>query len=200
MIQIRKNVFETNSSSTHSIAIPNHKLAEYPRVVHFGIGGFGWSFEEVNPADYLYTAILAYYYHPEEREEKLNYLKDVLDRHNILYTMQEPKFETWPEEFPGEVWLDTDCGYVDHAGELSEFLEAVFKDEDTLLNFIFNGLVFTGNDNSYDDERPFVNRTSPTYECYHYDSKTKKETREEKKNPYYDEKYERDYNWYYKGN
>jgi hypothetical protein len=200
MIQIRKNVFETNSSSTHSIAIPNHKLADYPRVVHFGIGEFGWSFEEVNPADYLYTAILAYYCDPKEREEKLSYLKDVLDRHNILYTMQEPKFETWPEQFPGKEWLDLDCGYIDHTGELSEFLEAVFKDEDTLLNFIFNGLVFTGNDNSYDDERPFVNRTSPTYECYEYDSKTKKETTEEKKNPYYKESYVTDYDWYYKGN
>lgn len=41
MIKIRQNVFETNSSSTHSIAIP--KECDISRLSHivFGFGEFG---------------------------------------------------------------------------------------------------------------------------------------------------------------
>ena len=59
MLQIRKNVFETNSSSSHALALA--KDADYkkhPDVVYFNQGEFGWEDEEVSPADYLYTYIL----------------------------------------------------------------------------------------------------------------------------------------------
>ena len=55
MKTIRSNVFETNSSSTHSIAIP--KNCEATNFISFHVGDFGWGWEEVDPADYFYTAI-----------------------------------------------------------------------------------------------------------------------------------------------
>ena len=43
---IRKNVFETNSSSTHSISIS--KLNDYilPKEINFTFGEFGWEFSK----------------------------------------------------------------------------------------------------------------------------------------------------------
>ena len=57
MIQIRAGVFETNSSSTHSIAI-SKKPVVIGKSIRFGIGEFGWENDCVDTADYLYTAIL----------------------------------------------------------------------------------------------------------------------------------------------
>ena len=61
MIKIRQNVFETNSSSTHSIAIP--KECDTSRLSHivFGFGKFGWEKDEVDPINYLYTGIMDAY-------------------------------------------------------------------------------------------------------------------------------------------
>ena len=55
MKQIRTSVFETNSSSTHSIAI-SKKPVTIGKYIYFGIGEFGWENDCVNTADYLYTA------------------------------------------------------------------------------------------------------------------------------------------------
>jgi len=195
MRQIRKGVFETNSSSTHSIAIPKTHAEKYPNVIHFGIGEFGWEFEEVDPADYLYTAILAYYTKPSEREEKLNELKAALDAHDIRYTMDKPAF--WHSEGSDAYYLDN--GYIDHSSELGDFLNAVFASPETLLDFICYGLVFTGNDNSDDEERIFVFRDCPTYTEDHFNSATRDWTSEEKLNTYYKEEYN-NYDWYEKWN
>lgn len=62
MIQIRRNVFETNSSSTHSLAVPQ----EYntwnikKKKISFHLGSYGRPCKPVkaNPANYLYTAIM----------------------------------------------------------------------------------------------------------------------------------------------
>ena len=67
---IRYNTFETNSSSCHSLAIPkpSRKKRTYPNVVHFGFGEFGWEFDEVDPADYLYTALYDIYSYDNSEE------------------------------------------------------------------------------------------------------------------------------------
>ena len=62
MIQIRRNVFETNSSSTHSLAIPQdydtYNIKK--KKINFHLGYYGRPSKPVkaNPADYLYTAIM----------------------------------------------------------------------------------------------------------------------------------------------
>ena len=54
MIQIRSSVFETNSSSTHSIAI-SKKPVVAGKYIRFCIGEFGWANGIADTADYLYT-------------------------------------------------------------------------------------------------------------------------------------------------
>lgn len=90
MIQVRHNVFETNSSSTHSIAIPR-KIddKEIPKSFIFNFGDFGWEDNEVDPCDYLYTAI--YNCDQSMIVDRLQKLSDCLERHNISYTFSKPK-------------------------------------------------------------------------------------------------------------
>ena len=71
MRQIRKRIFETNSSSTHSVSITNPKLDlsqldEYvdpaDHYIHIQFGEFGWGYDEYedayNKLAYLLTMIL----------------------------------------------------------------------------------------------------------------------------------------------
>ena len=141
--QIRSSVFETNSSSTHSIAIPKNHVAIGKSII-FNIGEFGWENDCVDAADYLYTAIL-YVYSYEVAEEKIENLKRVLDYYGVSYQFEEPKY--WTSD-RGYTYLDN--GYIDHGYELTEFLEAVFSDDDLLMRYLFGGLVYTGNDNQDD--------------------------------------------------
>ena len=178
MIKIRNGTFETNSSSTHSIAIPKKKMGNYPCSVYFGYGEFGWEFAEESPADYLYTAILCYY-DEGERKERLDRLKSILENHNIKYHFADP-------------FTDRDY-YIDHTEDLGEFLDKVFKDDDTLLTFIFSGMVFTGNDNCESDQSGYIYRFEKTYEDWSSNGVNERE------NPYYKEEYE-NYDWVVKGN
>lgn len=133
MRQIRSGVFETNSSSVHSICIQKDKNITLPNSVYFGTGEYGWEFDCVDTASYLYTLIL----NSEDKEEKLNTLKSVLDKYNISYTFEEPKW-----------------GYVDHSYEAVDFVDAVLNDEDLLLRCLFgtSSCVYTGNDNSAEQD------------------------------------------------
>lgn len=185
MRQIRNNVFETNSSSMHSIAISKEPVAGFPESIYFYLGEYGWEFSDVSPASYLYTAIMTIY-DKKDRDNKLNKLKSVLDSHGIKYKFETPKFYS-------DGWLEN--GYIDHSGELSTFIETVLSDEDMLMRLLFgNSCVFTGNDNSDPEEQAYIKRWEKNIE--NYDWKTDAVTVEE--NPYYMGK--DDYDWFYKGN
>ena len=62
MIQIRRNVFEANSSSMHSLAVPQdyNTYNIKKKKINFHLGSYGRPCKPVkaNPADYLYTAIM----------------------------------------------------------------------------------------------------------------------------------------------
>ena len=62
MIQIRKNVFETNSSSTHSLAVPQkynlYSKKRHKLIFHLGYFGRPMVTKKVKATDYLYTAIM----------------------------------------------------------------------------------------------------------------------------------------------
>lgn len=86
MKQIRRNTFETNSSSCHSIGVYNkdtlyeHKLEEFniPKnnegKIEFKTGKFGWGFDllegQENKIKYLMTLLLGYYEPTEEEIRK----------------------------------------------------------------------------------------------------------------------------------
>lgn len=141
--QIRNSVFETNSSSTHSIAI-SKKPVVIGKYIHFGIGEFGWENDCVNTEDYLYTAILE----QDDRDILLDKLKEILDKYSIEYEFDKP---LWHKSSVGDgVWLG--YGYIDHSYELREFLDTILSNEDLLMRYLFgNSNVYTGNDNQDPD-------------------------------------------------
>ena len=127
-ITVRHCVFETNSSSTHSIVISKNTVTDFPKSIEFCQGDYGWEFEQYSLPNYLYTAIR----NSTHVDEYIEKLKSVLDKHNIEYTLD-----------------DSYEGYIDHEYELEDFLEAVFSDEDLLLRCLFgDSVVYTGNANS----------------------------------------------------
>ena len=193
MKQIRNNVFETNSSSTHSIAIP--KKCEAPSRVNLYTGDFGWSFDEVDAADYFYTAIYETSDTEFELQEKLEKLRSILEAHDIEYHLARVKHHTWFSNYDNKEYLSLDDGYIDHGYELKDFVDELLNDEDKLLRFLGGGLVFTGNDNSDTEERCFINRDEEYLEGYDWDAHKTYPI----KNPYYMSDHE-DYEWYYKGN
>jgi len=142
MIQVRKGVFETNSSSTHSICI-SKKPVDVSNGVYadFHIDNYGWNQGTADAIDYLYTAILCLDGVPNG--ERFQKLKDILDEHGIRYSFEKPVFDNW----------GLDNGYIDHAYETAEFVDAVLNDEDLLMRCLFgNSVVYTGNDNEDDDD------------------------------------------------
>lgn len=183
MIQIRRSVFETNSSSTHSIAIPRKiDRKDIPKSFVFNFGDFGWEDDEVDPCDYLYTAI----YNCDQNmiTERLQKLSDCLERHNISYTFSKPK----------PAWYDTSelsYGGIDHAYELDSCgFFSILEDDDLLLRYLTEGRVYTGNDNcdTYSDYPE---------DCYCACSTVFDEDWKEVPNPNHDEE---KYEYFFKGN
>lgn len=187
--QIRNSVFETNSSSTHSIAIPND--CGISRHMLFRTDDFGWSFDQVDAADYFYTAIYETSETEAEVNEKIERLKNILDKNDIDYKFKKPK--THVSTYDNKNYFYLDDGYIDHGYELKDFVDELLNNEAKLLRFLSGGLVFTGNDNS--DINGFISRDEEFIEDY--DWRTNTTTRE--KNEYYMSNHA-DYEWYYKGN
>ena len=189
--QIRTNVFETNSSSTHSIAVP--KSCDAPNYVCFHTDEFGWEFGIANAADYFYTAIYEVSETEDELNENINKLKNILNEHGVDYDLNEPEIHIWHSDYSNKDCLSLYDGYIDHGNELKEFVCELLNNGDKLVRFLNGGLVFTGNDN--DDNEGFIDRFNEFIE--YYDWRTKATIKY--KNPYYMSNHEY-YDWYYKGN
>jgi len=139
MKQIRQGVFETNSSSTHSICVAKNikNKLELPKEIHFSYGEFGWEHDTLQStyekASYLYTA-LKYMSGTPEIDACLE---------NVISILKNKGIEIIYDN-------ENDEGYIDHGYELSSFINEICNDETKLLNFLFSDLSFiiTGNDNS----------------------------------------------------
>jgi hypothetical protein len=166
---IRRGVFETNSSSTHSICVATDSPLDIPKSIHFEFGEFGWESGKLksisDKASYLYTGLVN-----NEREDDVNKIFDLLKSKGIAVTADKPKYETSSyEDRAGKVIKYThgvNTGYVDHSSELKTFLDAICKDETQLMSFLFSDFSFilTGNDN--DDSDVSINVNYPYVEYY----------------------------------
>lgn len=148
MKQIRKSVFETNSSSCHSICIQK-KATSLEDHINFKFGEYAWDEEEVDDtASYLYTLIMNTC-DATTQQGRLDKLKSILDAHNIKYTFEEPKLIEY--SFGYSCW---EAGCVDHGYEANDFINAVLNDEDLLFRYLFgaDSCVYTGNDNSCEND------------------------------------------------
>jgi len=139
MKNIRNKVFETNSSSTHSISIYNATQGLYDTIVPNSkgvialVGGeFGWEWEKYNDAETKanYAAVFA-----KDNQQMTDMLEQVIKDHTGAK----------------KVDLSGVGGYIDHQSALSEGGDALkaFDTPQTLKNFIFHpeSWLFTGNDN-----------------------------------------------------
>ena len=179
MKQIRNNVFETNSSSTHSICISKAPVT-IGKHIFFHIGEYGWEKACVNTADYLYTAILE----QNDSDELLNEFKSILDSHSIEYEFEKPIY-SYSKDGTSK-WLK--YGYIDHSDETREFIDAVLSDDDLLMRCLFgDSWVYTGNDNQDDDPAGCDIACDKYYDYYSGIMD----------NPYHDEE---NYDYFYKGN
>lgn len=139
--KIRRDLFETNSSSTHSICIALEDKLEFPKEINFKFGEFGWKYTTFDSmedkASYLYTGL----YNNDRHEDIANIVK-ILESKDITITCEKVKKDSWAES-----------GYIDHSDELTEFLNAICENEENLLSFLFSPLSFinSGNDNDIMD-------------------------------------------------
>lgn len=151
--KIRRGVFETNSSSTHSICIARNKEPKIPEFMQFRFGEFGWDCDTLYTpyakASYLYTGLIA-----NGRDEDFAAILKVLSAKGVrIISVEEPIFEmcsyTDVEGNEQKYRSGKNTGYVDHHDELKEFLDAICADEQKLSRFLFSDLSFiiTGNDN-----------------------------------------------------
>lgn len=173
MISIRRNTFETNSSSTHSLAIPKNAVNKTTIVLQED--DFGWEFDEGDPASYIYTWLCEY-----GSKQDSDRFFDILKRNNIEYIIRKNR-----KDYYG----------IDHGDRLENFVQMLLSDEDKLIRFLCGGKVYTGNDNCSSDEYPDFFVWIKEFEDY--DMRLKKWVK--KKNPNY-QTWTEDYEWFEKGN
>lgn len=155
MKKIRQQVFETNSSSTHSICIAKNAEITLPKSLHFCFGEFGWECDTLysvsEKASYLYTGLIA-----NGRQTDFDNIVKTLQSKGIEVTFEAPIYKTHTYEHEGQIKSYTSTkngGYVDHGDELASLENAICGDEDKLLSYLFSDLSFiiTGNDNDDSD-------------------------------------------------
>jgi hypothetical protein len=148
MINIRSKVFETNSSSTHSISISSVSdgildtiLPNSKGVIILTGGQFGWEVEEYNDA--LTKANYCAVDCCEQSNDELKlFLIEVIKEHTgakeVIFNMSNSNFE------------DDNFSYIDHQSVGTT--KYAFENKETLKQFIFNrnSWLYTDNDNRDD--------------------------------------------------
>ena len=147
---IRQGVFETNSSSTHTICInKDFDCTNLDTNLKFGIGEFGWGWDEhydiYTKAAYLHEAIISSSNDKAEYEDFKNKITEAL---NTLGVKTVWNNVDWDEDDYPEYYSH---GYIDHGYELRPWVELLLTDTSLLYGFLFNSTSYieTGNDNSY---------------------------------------------------
>lgn len=161
MIQIRSGVFETNSSSTHSICISTDNTDEmdFPEALHFRLDEFGWEWNRLDTVEskaaYLYAALIDTC-KQDELAEKTAWIMDTLAKHGVECVF----------DIPNRGYYRYRVG-IDHGYNLADFVKAVMHSERRLLRYLFspNSFVLTGNDN--DDEGSVHIEVNYPHETYY---------------------------------
>lgn len=143
MKNTRNNVFETNSSSTHSVSIVENTKGIYDtlpvseQTVILNGGEFGWEWQKYNDA--LTKANYATVFAASDKE-KTKMLISVIKEHTGAK----------------KVVIDLGDSYIDHQSDINEggAGSEAFINKKFLKEFIFNPecILITGNDN---EESPF---------------------------------------------
>lgn len=162
--QIRSGVFETNSSSIHSIAIRKYSyldgLENFKKwlsdpVLVFDLGEFGWEARKyttpASRASYLWT--LACSDTLKDAMRRKSYIDSVLKGVGVSCRFQRVAEKKYEDGYECCVAEDGSWFGIDHSEEWSDFKDRVFRDKDLMLDFLFgDSYILTYNDNDdYDD-------------------------------------------------
>lgn len=140
---IRHGVFETNSSSIHTITIMKKAKQSIPDEIYASLQYYGWEFEVYDDPNskisYLITAI---YYIDNNIEEKISLLRSYLNEINVKLNFDSSEAEKYEGEY-----------YIDHGDNLGGFIKDILNDKNLLYAYLFSesSKVKTGNDNADDD-------------------------------------------------
>jgi len=172
--QIRKSVFETNSSSSHSLTLAAGDLVKTPfnldvlrlGTLQLGLGDYQWEwyryYDTDNKAQYLMTQLFHYNGIPDGEPAEVT--REL--RHNAQFDMLcrviEEQTGVKLEAYPGSQ------GSIDH-DSVGNCLE-VFESEETLRTFLFSesSYIETGNDNSGPSKTIESDRGAVAYYRAHY--------------------------------
>lgn len=160
MIQIRNGVFETNSSSTHSLCISKEEVVDKPLHMEFYLDYFGWEERECSPSDYIYTAIVLHdtYVDEGKKNKWLPRLRSFLIENGVTWYFENPD--------------DNDDFGIDHGYELFPLIDKLLDDNDMLARALFGAesIVYTGNDNiDWGDDNTPMSDVGCEYNWVHED-------------------------------
>lgn len=151
MRQERRNVFETNSSSTHSICIATNRNTEltYPEKLYFRCGEFGWEVKRLtSPEDkaaYLYASFLDLYSR-DKAQDVMAFIMETLQDAGVQCEFETPIYHTYGS---GNTYIQN--AGIDHCGEddHERFVDKTTSNKGRLLRYLFSedSFVLTGNDN-----------------------------------------------------
>ena len=157
MLQIRKNVFETNSSSTHSLVISNNERAyNYSLPVEDGVltipfGEFGWGPEllttPIEKLSYLITDRIDLYEIPEEIKDDDDAIQSLISDSKPISEIIDTIKGCCPEVKEVRFKLDdwTYFGDIDHQSSGTSYQDNLSIEEIVFSNKI---IIMIDNDNS----------------------------------------------------
>jgi len=153
MIQIRNNVFETNSSSMHSVSInennnifdTNLEIEDNKVVGHFD--EFGWGYDCYNDTQtklsYLLTMIAGVVNSIDDLYSSDDFIKiEECIKHYINcdgISIAEDEYRI-KQDRDGETYLDFD-GYIDHQSQYFTIRDFLYENGVELEEFLFNSKV-----------------------------------------------------------
>lgn len=154
MLNKRSSVFETNSSSSHSLSVnesvitidTNYTIDEAGYLV-IEADEFGWDYKVITKAgkklSYVYLYIKDWVKNKEEKIFFAAMLFNVCMKQTNCVGL---KLSPYPQK---SYRSGMDMGYIDHQSVDERDLDWLFKDENYLHNFIFNknSTLITDNDN-----------------------------------------------------
>jgi hypothetical protein len=148
--QIRRNTFETNSSSTHAVTLVDHKRTDKPFMIQgvkliLPLRSFGFGYEEVydSPTKAVYALLQAKY--ANQTEEVLNLLKRKLNVYEIEFGEQSLKESYIDHDSVGILDLDKVEDFIFNsknvliiADDNQEYIEMQNGDYHSILS-LYNG-------------------------------------------------------------
>lgn len=158
MLNIRKQTFETNSSSTHAICITREpNILEIPDKIYIDLDDyqFGWENSQYtgyhNKLSYIFIGI-SKYREMVSASEKISKLIVMLQEIGV----KEIEIKGLYIEIFGsseKPYFNIDNGYVDHSNGMYELINILLEDKNLLKRYLFDrdSFIATGNDN--DDEK-----------------------------------------------